>query len=90
MNKKATIFLVLIILVSSMIMSCNRKSQNMITTQTVYPITSGGIPDPLDNDYFSITTGPDGNLWFIEGNGNKLGKITPEDGEITEYHVPTF
>jgi streptogramin lyase len=22
--------------------------------------------------------GPDGNVWFVERNGNKIGRITPE------------
>jgi hypothetical protein len=28
-----------------------------------------------------IITGPDGNLWFLEHNANKIGKITP-NGQI--------
>jgi hypothetical protein len=35
-----------------------------------------------------ITTGPDGNLWFTEIVGNKIGRITPA-GAITEFPVPT-
>ena len=35
-----------------------------------------------------ITTGPDGNLWFTENNGNKIGKITPS-GSIQEWSIPT-
>ncbi len=31
-----------------------------------------------------ITTGPDGNLWFTEENGNRIGRITP-GGAITEF-----
>ncbi len=25
----------------------------------------------------NIVAGPDGNLWFTEGGGNKIGRITP-------------
>jgi hypothetical protein len=32
-----------------------------------------------------ITAGPDGNLWFVDGNN--LGQVTP-DGNITEIAVP--
>jgi virginiamycin B lyase len=32
----------------------------------------------------AITAGPDGNLWFTEECGNKIGRITP-DGVITEF-----
>jgi streptogramin lyase len=34
----------------------------------------------------AITLGPDGNLWFVEAEGNNVGKITPE-GEVKEYNV---
>src|SRR6266704_6606490 len=35
-----------------------------------------------------ITTGPDDNLWFTEGNGSKIGRITPA-GVVTEFPMPT-
>jgi virginiamycin B lyase len=35
-----------------------------------------------------IAAGPDGNVWFAEMAGNKIGRITPK-GEITEFAVPT-
>jgi len=44
------------------------------------PTASGGA--------IGITAGPHGNLWFTEGIGNKIGRITPA-GTITEYPVPT-
>ena len=37
---------------------------------------------------YGITRGPDGNLWFTEVNGNRIGKITPS-GMTTEYQIPT-
>jgi streptogramin lyase len=43
------------------------------------PTPAGG---PLD-----ITTGPDGNLWFTEFPGNRIGRITPE-GSISEFPLP--
>ena len=43
--------------------------------------TSGSVPR-------DITAGPDGNLWFTEQSGNKVGRITPA-GVITEFTVPT-
>jgi streptogramin lyase len=36
----------------------------------------------------AITAGPDGNLWFVEEFGNKVGKITPA-GAVTEYTITT-
>ncbi len=43
--------------------------------------TSSGAPR-------GIVTGPDGNLWFTEFSGDKIGRITPT-GTITEFTVPT-
>src|SRR5437588_6350752 len=37
---------------------------------------------------YDITAGPDGNLWFIESNVNKIGRITPT-GTVTEFDIPT-
>jgi RHS repeat-associated protein len=49
---------------------------------TEYPIpTAGSTP-------YGMAAGPDGNLWFAEWGGDKIGKITPS-GTITEYAVPT-
>ena len=43
------------------------------------PAPSGGTCEPG-----GIETGPDGNLWFTEENGNRIGRITP-GGAITEF-----
>lgn len=72
---------------------------------TVYKFTSSGaliaypispIPNQTDGKDFppeplSITLGPDGNMWFVELQANKIARIT-EDGAITEYviHPVTF
>jgi virginiamycin B lyase len=37
---------------------------------------------------YGITSGPDGNLWFTEAGGNKIGRITT-GGSFTEFTVPT-
>lgn len=44
---------------------------------TEYPIPSSYYPIYIDR-------GPDGNLWFTEDFGNKIGRITPT-GKITEF-----
>src|SRR5438105_13367484 len=36
----------------------------------------------------TITSGPDGNLWFTELIGNQIGRITSA-GIITEFPVPS-
>src|SRR6266566_3906749 len=35
-----------------------------------------------------ITAGPDGAMWFTEGNGNKIGRMTTAD-ITTEFPIPT-
>jgi hypothetical protein len=48
-------------------------------TASEYPIpTTGANP-------WGIATGPDGGIWFTEDNGNKVARIDPDDGTITEY-----
>ena len=38
-------------------------------TITEFPLPQHGVPN-------GITTGPDGNVWFTEAFGNKIGRIT--------------
>jgi virginiamycin B lyase len=54
-----------------------------LTAQTIteFPIPSGNSP-------FDLTLGPDGNLWFTEAQGNRVGRVTPQ-GVITEFTIPT-
>lgn len=48
---------------------------------TEFPLPTGGSgPD-------SITTGPDGALWFTESDGNRIGRSTT-DGQIHEFPLP--
>src|SRR5262245_38182118 len=51
------------------------------TTLTEFPLSANSRPT-------SITTGPDGNLWFTEGIGNQIGRITSA-GAVTEFAIPT-
>ncbi|MFZ5808834.1 MAG: virginiamycin B lyase family protein [Chloroflexota bacterium] len=53
----------------------------LAVTITEYTIpTAGSTPS-------DITLGPEGNLWFTEYVGNKIGRLTPA-GVITEYPLP--
>jgi streptogramin lyase len=45
--------------------------------------TEFAIPTAISWPY-GITSGPDGNLWFTENSGNKIGRITP-GGSVTEF-----
>ena len=53
----------------------------------VYSTTEYAIPGNYSQPS-SFVSGPDGNIWFTEGFGNKIGKITTA-GVITEYTMPT-
>jgi streptogramin lyase len=44
------------------------------------------VPTPKSG-VLGITAGPDGNLWFTERYGNKIGRITTL-GAITEFELP--
>jgi virginiamycin B lyase len=48
---------------------------------TEYKLSYGRNP-------YGITSGPDGNLWFTESGGNRIGTITT-GGTVTEYDIPT-
>src|SRR6266704_3137395 len=50
-------------------------------------MTEFSVPT-LSSDPQGIIPGPDGNLWFTEVLGNKVGRITPS-GTITEFSIPT-
>jgi streptogramin lyase len=46
------------------------------------------LPTPASNPNY-IINGPGGDLWFTEATSNKVGKIDPSTGHITEYTLPT-
>ena len=59
----------------------NRATTSGPTFFGVRVPTSGSVPT-------GITTGPDGNVWFTEAHGNKIGKLDTNN-RITEFPVPT-
>src|SRR5258708_40355180 len=50
-------------------------------------VTEYSIPTDQSKP-FGITAGPDGAMWFAEGDGNKIGRIAM-DGKVTEFVIPT-
>jgi virginiamycin B lyase len=61
----------------------------MVPSLLAVPTFSNPFPTPTgQSNPTVITPGPDGNLWFIETSGNRIGKITPA-GNITEFPLPT-
>lgn len=57
---------------------------------------SAGVP--FDFDEFTVPTaistptgivaGPDGNIWFCEGDGNKIGRVDPQGNNFQEFPLP--
>ena len=45
------------------------------------------LPNPNSSPRI-IALGADGNMWFSEHTGNRMGRITPA-GQISEYAIPT-
>src|SRR6059036_2577986 len=61
-----------------------------VAAQTIDPINGFAIEPfnpacALDGGPTSIIAGRDGNLWFTERFGNKIGRIAPTSGLITEF-----
>jgi streptogramin lyase len=46
------------------------------------------FPLPSGANSFGLTAGPDGNVWFTDSTGNKVGRITPA-GAVTEFPILT-
>ena len=58
-----------------------------VAAQVVLPISEFTVTTAVSVPY-GMAGGPDGNIWFTERNGNKIGRITP-GGTITEFTVST-
>jgi streptogramin lyase len=56
-------------------------------TATAQTITQFDLPTIGSNPY-GIAAGPDGALWFAQGSGNRIGRITTA-GVITEFTLPS-
>jgi streptogramin lyase len=59
--------------------AASAASAEVKMAETEYSLPEGSRPR-------EIVTGPDGNVWFTEEAGGKIGKITPS-GTITEYKL---
>lgn len=61
-------------------------ADNVVVNPALIPGNCTFFTDGISANAFMqrITTGPDGNLWFTEGSGNRVGRITPQ-GVVTEF-----
>ena len=65
-------------------------TKTIAPTRSIVPsgsISEFPIPTP-ESIPQGITAGPDGNLWFTEADGNKIGRITL-NGTISEFPIST-
>lgn len=46
------------------------------------------VPLPTDSSSHSIATGADGDIWFTLDADDKIGRLDPATGGVTEYPVP--
>jgi uncharacterized repeat protein (TIGR01451 family) len=51
---------------------------------TINEFALGSLTEPL-----GIASGPDGNLWFVENNVGRIGRINPTTDAITSFPIPT-
>ena len=63
---------------ASLLTTC---SDGVVRAITAFPVPTGspGIAE--------LVAGPDGNIWFTEWSGNKIGRMTPT-GETVEFPLP--
>jgi virginiamycin B lyase len=59
----------------------DRCVPSTLTELPVLPTTAAGRT--------GITSAADGSIWFTEKNANKVGRLDPATGAVTEFNVPT-
>lgn len=60
----------------------------LIVTSTVqFTVTTFTVPTAASQPYDLEYAG--GYVWFTQRDGNKIGRLNPGTGEITEYAIPT-
>jgi streptogramin lyase len=65
---------------------CTVLSAGLAAVAATIPITEFPLP-AVSSDPAAITTGPDGNLWFIEIRASKIGKMSPSGVVLGEFPV---
>jgi virginiamycin B lyase len=67
--------------------SVNKVGCLSLTNQTTGGITQWNVPT-ASADIWGITTGSDGNLYFGERAGNKIGLVIVANSQLYEYAIP--
>jgi virginiamycin B lyase len=63
-----------------------------LTNQIVRVDTTGTMTNhysTIGAEPFSVTTGPDNNIWYTTLSGNTIGRIAVSTGALTEWTIPT-
>src|SRR5262249_25355942 len=64
---------------------CSHPRLEALEQRCLLSINEFPTPTPSSHP-FSITAGPDGNVWFTENSVKKIGQITPR-GSIAEFPI---
>src|SRR5579883_403985 len=76
----------LVVLSTIFLVSCTNSTASTTPASAAGTIVEFRLPTRGSPE--AITAGPDGNLWFTEKVGNRIGRITPQ-GQISEFPLPT-
>ncbi|HLH61801.1 MAG TPA: zinc ribbon domain-containing protein [Ktedonobacteraceae bacterium] len=83
----------LVLLLPILLLVCgvpSTQAQQRSLTQVAGQVTEYSLP-PGHNPWGSIASGPDGNLWFLEYPGNRVGKMTTQGSyDDLRISVPTM
>src|SRR5438105_1035777 len=72
---------------TAVLLVCFAVTPAMAQTPDAYGFTA--FPTPTANSRpIGLASGPDGNIWFAELVGNRIGRVTPT-GAIVEFPLPT-
>jgi virginiamycin B lyase len=58
-----------------------------LALETDGKFTEFPLPNPASGPT-TISIAPDGNLWFTEGSGNRIGRMAPDGTGIKEFDLP--
>jgi hypothetical protein len=79
-GRPAALLSALTAVIAAVVVACGGATSTAATREFSTALSTGDAP-------YAITAGPDGNLWFTEFLGSRIGRITPV-GVVSE-HPPT-
>jgi streptogramin lyase len=82
----AFVFLLLLLL---FLFGINSTTTFAIPTDRTTVLIDSWATEKLSNDIYGITSDFSGNIYFVEHNGNKIGRLSPDSNAFTEWAIPT-